>query len=126
MSFNQGWAGKASVLILGVASTRFTHNGKVNSYALYDLGAAAAMLTLQAAEQGMTTHTLAGFDQEAVRNGLSIPEEFALGTVIALGYQGEPSALEHDKLIELETRPRTRKPLNELVFSAWGAPFDLD
>jgi len=126
MGFNQSWAVKAPVLILGIAGTRFTHNGSENSYALYDLGAAAAMLTLQAAEQGMTTHTMAGFDQNAARKAFGIPEEFALGTVIALGYQGEPGALGHDKLIELETTPRTRKPLNELVFSAWGEPFDLD
>jgi nitroreductase len=124
--FNKSWAAKAPVLILGVASTHFQHNGSDNSYALYDLGAAGAVITLQAAEQGMTTHTLAGFDQAAARKAFGIPEEFALGTVIALGYQGEPSALEHDKLIALETTPRTRKPLNELVFSAWEKPFNLD
>jgi nitroreductase len=126
MGFNQSWAGKAPVLILGMASTQFTHNRSSNAYALYDLGAAAAMLTLQAAEQGMTTHTLAGFDQDAARKAFGIPDEFVLGTVIALGYQGEPAALGHDKLIALETTPRTRKPLNELVFSAWDTPFDLD
>lgn len=126
MGFNQSWAGRAPVLILGIVSTRFTHNGSNNPYALYDLGAAAALLTLQAAEQGMTTHTMAGFDQDAARKAFGIPENFALGTVIALGYQGAPSALGLEKLIELETAPRTRKPLNELVFSAWDKPFDLD
>jgi nitroreductase len=125
MGFNQSWALNAPVLILALASTRFSHNGKENSYALYDLGAAAAALTLQAAEQGMTTHTMAGFDQAAARAALRIPEEFALGTVIALGYQGDPDSLEA-ALAAWETAPRTRKSLDEIVFSAWGEPAHLD
>jgi nitroreductase len=120
MGFNQSWASQAPVLILGMASTKFIHNGTVNSYALYDLGAAAAALTLQAAALGMTTHTMAGFDQAAARAAFAIPEEFALGAVIALGYQGEPGALGHEKLIELETTPRSRKPLSEWVWTAIG------
>jgi nitroreductase len=125
VGFNQNWAGNAPVLILTVASTRFARNDKENSYALYDLGAASATLTLQASEQGMTTHTMAGFDHEAVRKSCAIPAEFAIGTVIALGYQGEPDTLKLEQLIALETSPRTRKPLSELVFSAWGEPADL-
>lgn len=125
MAFNQAWAPNAPVLILTVANTRFTHNGTQNTYALYDVGAAAATLTLQAAELGMTTHTMAGFDQAAARQALQIPDEFTLCTVIALGYQGEPGSLEEAQLLALETSPRTRKPLNELVFSAWGQAAEL-
>jgi nitroreductase len=125
LGFNQNWAGNAPVLILTVASTSFAHNGKDNGFALYDLGAASTILTLQASEQGMTTHTMAGFDRDVARQALGIPSAFALGTVIALGYQGEPESLEQEQLIALETAPRTRKPLSEVVFSAWGEPADL-
>jgi nitroreductase len=118
--FNQGWAAAAPVLILGVASSTFSHNGSPNAYALYDLGAASAELCLQAASLGLTTHTMAGYDQAAAREAFKIPDSFVLGAVIALGYQGEPSALAHQELITLETTPRTRKPLNEFVLSAWG------
>jgi nitroreductase len=126
IGFNQSWAAAAPVLILGVASTRFSHNGTPNAYALYDLGAAASALTLQAAAIGLKTHSMAGFDQVAARQAFEIPESYALGAVIALGYQGEPSALAHVELIELETTPRTRKPLSEFVLSAWGEPAKLD
>ena len=122
VGFNQSWAGAAPVMILGVASSKFTHNGSPNAYALYDLGAAAAILCLQAASLGLKTHSMAGFDHDAARQALAIPEEFLLGAVIALGYQGEPSALAHEKLIAQETAPRTRKPLSEFVLSAWGQP----
>ena len=113
------------MLILGAASTKFSHNGKPNAYALYDLGAAASYLTLQAASLGLTTHQMAGYDQAAARAALGIPEEYALGSVIALGYQGEPAALGHEQLIAMETSPRERKPLSELVLSAWGEPANL-
>jgi nitroreductase len=125
VGFNQSWAGAAPVLILGVASSKFSHNGSPNAYALYDLGAASAILCLQAASLGLKTHSMAGFDHDAARQAFAIPEDYLLGAVIALGYQGEPSALSHEKLIAQETAPRSRKPLNEFVLAAWGEPADL-
>ncbi len=68
---------------------------------------------------------MAGYDQAAARQALEIPEGYALGSVIALGYQGEPAALTHDQLLAQEIAPRQRKPLSEFVFSAWDAAADL-
>src|SRR5208282_1082595 len=121
---NQAWAPKAPVLILGTALA-VNAKGGANAYAVYDLGAASAYLTLQAAALGMTTHQMAGYDHEAARQTLAIPEEYALGAVIALGYQGEPAALGDSTLIERETTARTRKPLGEIVFSAWDKTAEL-
>jgi nitroreductase len=123
--FNRDWAGRAAALILGTVATRFSKNGAENRFALYDLGAASSYLTLEAATLGLTTHQMGGFDQETARKALGIPAEYALGAVIALGYQGEPEALGNDTLIERETTPRTRKPLSEIVFSEWGKPAEL-
>jgi nitroreductase len=123
--FNQQWAPAAPVLILGVANTRLAHNGNPNSYALYDLGAASALLTLQAASMGLATHQMGGYDHDAARQVLEIPEAYALGSVMALGYQGEPGTLASEELIARETAIRERKPLNQLVFSAWGVPANL-
>jgi len=125
VGFNQGWAGKAPVLILGAASTKFTHNGSPNAHALYDLGAAASCLQLQATALGLSTHQMAGYDQAAARTALAIPDDFLLGAVIALGYQGEPAALSQQQLIAMEVSPRQRKPLKDFVFSSWDSPADL-
>jgi nitroreductase len=125
IGFNQGWAGTAPVLILGAASTKFSHNGAPNGYGLYDLGAASSYLTLQAAALGLTTHQMAGYDQAAARAALGIPDDFALGAVIALGYQGEPGALGNEQMIAMEVAPRVRKPLSDFVLSAWGEPARL-
>ena len=125
IAINQSWAGSAPVLILGVASTKFSHSGSANRVALYDLGAAASYLTLQAAELGLATHQMAGFDAEAARKVFGVPEDYLVGAVIALGYQGEPSALGNEQLLDMETSPRTRKPLSEFVLSEWDTPADL-
>lgn len=122
---NQAWAGSAPVLILGATHTRFTHNGSENRVALYDLGAAASYLTLQAAALGLATHQMAGVDTEAARKAFGIPAEYMIGAAIALGYQGEPAALGNQQLQEMETSPRTRKPLGEFVFSAWDKAAEL-
>ena len=125
VGFNRTWAHRAPVLIVGAAATRFSKNGAENRFALYDLGAASSYLTLEAAALGLTTHQMGGFDQEAARKALGIPAEYAIGSVIALGYQGEPAALGDATMIEREITARTRKPLNEIVLSEWGEPADL-
>lgn len=125
IGFNQSWAGAAPVLILGVAKTKFSHNGTDNRVALYDLGAAASYLTLQAAALGLTTHQMAGFDSDAARQAFAIPDDYAFGAVIALGYQGEPAALPNEGLLAQEIAPRTRKPLTDIVLSSLGEPANL-
>lgn len=119
---NKAWAKAAPVLILGAAKTLFSQNNVPNGYARHDLGAASAYLVLQAHALGLKAHQMAGFDQEAARKLFGIPEEYVLGSVIALGYQGEPEALGDERRIAQETAPRTRKPLGEIVFSDWDVP----
>jgi nitroreductase len=123
--FNQAWATKAPVLILGAARKTFSHNNAPNGFAIFDLGAASGFITLQAAELGLATHQMAGFDKDAARKALEIPEEFDLGSVMALGYQGEPSKLDNEKMVAQEIEPRSRKPLSEIVLSAWGEAAQL-
>jgi len=123
--FNQAWAKTAPILILGFASTKFAHNGADNGYGLYDLGAASSLLTLQAAQLGIRTHSMAGFDQAAALAAFEVPADYAVGAVIALGYQGEPAELGNEQMIAMEGTPRERKPLSEIVLSAWGVPAKL-
>ena len=89
------------------------------------IGIYLAELLAEAAALGLKTHSMAGFDQEAARKAFEIPADYLLGAAIALGYQGEPSALGQDQLIAMETAPRERKPLSEIVLSAWGTAAKL-
>lgn len=122
--FNRAWAANAPVLILSVAKTRFSHNDSPNNYAVHDLGAADGFITLQAASMGISTHQMAGFDQARAREAFGIPEIYAIGSVMALGYQGDLSVLEEHYQGQ-EQSPRSRKPLNEIVLSAWDHAADL-
>jgi len=122
--FNHAWAKSAPVLILGVAKTRFSHNDSPNNYGIYDLGAAAGFITLQAASMGLTTHQMAGFDWTKAREAFDIPEMYAIGSVMALGYRGELSDLDEHYQAQ-EQSPRSRKALSEIVLTAWEHPADL-
>jgi nitroreductase len=124
--FNQAWARSAPVLTLNVARTTFSHNNTPNPVALYDLGASAATLCYEATSLGLFTHQMAGYDREVARKLFDVPDEYIFGAAMALGYQGEPSALPNEQMIAQETASRQRKPLSEFVLSAWGVPARLD
>lgn len=122
--FNQEWARSAPVLILGVAKTRFSHNDTPNNYATHDLGAAMALMAVQATALGLAAHQMAGFDWGKAREVFGIPETYAMGSVMAIGYHGELSDLP-EKFQAQEQAPRSRKPLSEIVLSDWEQPADL-
>jgi nitroreductase len=124
MGFNQAWAGKAPVLIVGLAKAKMG-NGSPNMFAFHDLGAANASLVLQAMALGLATHQMGGVDREKARALLEIPNEYEIGAGMALGYQDEPETLGNEELIKREVAPRQRRPLEESVFSAWGEPLKL-
>jgi nitroreductase len=124
VEFNQSWAKSAPILILSVGSRKFAHNGQPNHYSLHDTGAATAYLALQAWELGLRTHSMGGFDQAKARATFNIPDDYDIGAVTALGHPGDGSELpEHLK--QMESKPRERKPLEEIVLSDWGKPAKL-
>jgi nitroreductase len=124
VEFNQSWAKSAPVLILTIAKTTFSKDNSNNGWALHDTGAASANMCLQAIALGIHTHGMAGFDKDKVRTHFNLPAEYTEGAVWAVGYLGDPEALpEH--LRKMELAPRSRKPLEELVFTEWGIPAKL-
>ena len=125
MEFTRPWASTAPVLIVCLAKKQFTHDGSPNPFALYDLGAAATTIMLQATWQGLSCRTLASFFGDKLRQSFAVPEDYAIGSIIALGYQGDPAALPSQEMIAQETSSRARKPLNELVYSSWGEPLEF-
>jgi nitroreductase len=124
VEFNRTWARTAPVLILGVAKKTFARNGNPNDYAFHDLGQAAVILCYQATSLGLFTHQMAGYDRDLARRLLAIPDDYQLGSVMALGYQGDPASLP-EGMQKTETSPRTRMAVDAFVFSAWSEPAPL-
>jgi nitroreductase len=122
---NQKWAGKAPVLIIGTAAKNLAKSGAPNKFAMHDLGAGDGYLVLETASLGLAAHQMAGYDEAKARELLGIPEDFHVGSVIALGYQDDPEKLGDATLIEREVAPRTRKALGEVAQSAWGESLGL-
>lgn len=112
---NQAWARHAPVLALGLAKKTFTRNGKPNRVALHDLGAASASLTAEATTRGLNVHQMAGVDTERAHAAVGAPDDFEVVTALAIGYAGDEG---DEGLLERDARPRSRKPLDEMVFGA--------
>lgn len=119
---NRVWAAFAPVLALGVASRRFSLNGKENGTALHDLGLASANLLVEATSRGLLVHQMSGIRPDRARELFGIPEGFDAITGIAVGYPGNPEGLPGDMAAK-DLEPRTRNPLARFVFGAgWNEP----
>jgi nitroreductase len=124
VEFN-AWARKAPVLMLSVAREKFTNNGTPNRHAQHDVGLASGSLILEAVNQGLAAHQMAGFDSARARREFSIPEGFTPMAMIAIGYPYSGS-LDNlpPQLRSMEVQPRQRKPIKEVAFAGkWSAPY---
>jgi nitroreductase len=116
------WAPLASALLL-VAVERTDAEGRPRRHAAWDAGQAVALLTVQAEAQGLGVRQMGGFSPDAARAALAIPARFDPMTVLAVG---RPLGLDDvpEDLLEREQAPRVRKPLDEVAFTRWGAPYE--
>lgn len=112
---NRIWAQHAPVIILAVAAEHFRHNGRPNRWAQYDCGAASFSLCLQAADLGLMSHQMGGFDAEKSRKDFGIPDGHTPMAMIAIGYQ-LPQEEIPDEMQEREFAPRRRDPAGEHFF----------
>jgi nitroreductase len=113
---NRIWAKNAPALVAVIAKTFYERNGRAYAHAWYDVGQSVANLALQATALDLVVHQMGGFSADKVRAALNVPEGFEPVIVFAVGYEGDGDELpEH--LREREHAPRTRKPLDEIVFN---------
>lgn len=122
---NQVWAQQAPVLVASIAKKTFGDKGTPNRVAFHDVGAASANICLQAIDLGIHTHGMGGFSPDAIRTSFHIPEDFEPVAVWAMGYLGDPETLP-EQLKERELAKRSRKTLDEYVFTNWGSAAKLE
>lgn len=117
---NRRWAGDASALVVAIAER--SRDGQPIPTADYDLGLAIAQLTVQAHAMGLHVHQMGGFDAQAARDVVGLPDDLAPVVVVAVGRRDDPERLPDD-LRERETAPRVRRPLAETVLAVDGQPW---
>jgi nitroreductase len=117
MPRNRLWASKASALVLILSARELERRGErvPNSSHSFDAGAAWANFAHQALLLGWHTHGIGGFDREAARERLNIPQDFSIEAIIALGRKGELEGL--DPEFHGSEGPNGRRPLDETVFA---------
>lgn len=104
---NKVWAKNAPLLILSLARKNFTFNDRPNLSARYDLGAANAFLSLQAAHLGLNVHQMGGYNPSLIKENLNVPDHYEPVVIMAIGYPGDATTLpENLKLRELAPRER--------------------
>ncbi len=121
LSSGNAWALAAPRLLFILTRTDRPGSGKSNFRAMYEAGMAAIQMALQATEEGLVFHQMAGFSEDGVRQGFDLPENFAIIAAAAIGWPGSPEFLPEQKKT-LETGARTRKPMGELVFADGSVP----
>ncbi|MFV8819057.1 nitroreductase family protein [Haliea sp. E17] len=104
---NQPWAANAPVLVIGLVKTVFDHNGKPNIAAEHDLGAASAMLTVEATARGLAVHQMIGIEADKVVATFPLPEHVKPVTALAIGYAGTPDVIPA-AYAERDATPRQR------------------
>ncbi len=117
---NRIWAKRAPLLMITLAKLNFSHNDQPNHHASHDVGLAVGNLLVQATAMNLVVHQMAGILSEVIRKEYTVDSGYDPVTALAIGYQGDLQSLP-DILREREQEERSRKPLQEFVFSeTWG------
>ena len=109
------WYAKAAPVMIIVAAKE---DGGCPSHGLpyfaMDVGLAVQNMLLQAVHLGLMGHPTAGWDEARLKEITGIPKEYRIVTVVFFGYEADVSLLD-DVDRAKESKPRTRRPLSEIV-----------
>ncbi len=110
------WAKEAPVLMLSVANKVFPHNGKENRHYLHDVGAANAMMAIEATHLGLAMHQMAGFDIDQARTTFNLNTNQEPSIIIAIAYHSSDPTTCPQPLQDRDAAPRKRKDFSEMTF----------
>ena len=96
VEFNKSWCKDADTLVAVISRNNFTHNEKPSRTASFDTGAASMSLALEAHARNIVAHPMEGFDYDALKSNLDIPDSYTIQAMIAIGKQGDKDTLSSD------------------------------
>ena len=112
------WAKQAPILMLSIAKKKFTFNNTSNRHDMHDVGAANALMHLQATDLGLAMHQMAGFDVEKSIKTFNIDEEHEPASMIAVGYLLEDKSVLPENIKKREEAKRERKDFDKMFWPA--------
>jgi nitroreductase len=112
---NRLWAKNAYSIIISMARTKFSHNGKPNRFAFHDTGMAVANMLLQAYTMDVYVHQMGGYSVEKVKKYFKLTDDIEPIAIMVVGYLGDGDSLPPE-LYKRDEKRRPRKYLNEFVF----------
>jgi nitroreductase len=112
---NQIWARHAYAIIISMARTKFSFNGKTNKYAFHDTGMAVSNLLLQAFALDIYVHQMAGFSTEKVKEYFNLGDDLEPVAIMAVGYIGDGLSIPPE-LFKRDEKRRPKKTVNEFAF----------
>jgi nitroreductase len=116
LSKGNEWCRDASLIIAVYSRHDYDCEITGREYYLFDTGLSVGLMILRATELGLVAHPIAGFDEEAVKSVLAIPEEMKVITLIMVGrHSASPTPHLSPKQIEAEERRPQRIPVDEFV-----------
>ncbi len=110
---NRAWCQRAALLSVILAHKVFQQSGKPNPVHIFDSGLAFENLALEGTAIGLVVHAMQGFDFEKARTTLSVPDDYSVCAMFAVGRPGDPAELAPG-LREREA-PSSRKPVREII-----------
>ena len=113
MEGNRIWCEKAGAFVV-VISQKTSDKGTLYPNHSFDTGSAWENLALQAVNMNLVAHGMAGFNYTIAKKELSVPDNYEVEMMIAIGKPGKIEELP-EPLRERE-KPSNRKPLEEIVF----------
>ncbi len=111
---NKAWCRNAAVLVVFLSTTTSDRTGRALVTHSYDTGAAWLNFALQGWLKGYVVHGMAGFDYGRAKDVLTVPDDFRVEAMAAVGKPGRVEELP-DTLRQRES-PSQRRPVAESVF----------
>ena len=112
MEKNQIWCKNAGALVVLISKNNL-EDGSLSIPHTFDTGSAFENLALQATQMNFVAHPMGGFNRNIAKEKLSVPDDYTVEIMIAIGKHGKIEDLP-EYLQERET-PTQRKNLEEII-----------
>jgi nitroreductase len=94
-------------------------------YFLFGCGLAVGQMLLRATELGLVAHPIAGYDPQAAKKALAVPEDHVLIALVMIARPGADASLLSEKQLMAERERPARMPRGQNFFmGTWGSALE--